>query len=423
MVLRRLSNGIRVALDPMPNVHSLSIGVWILAGSVYESPNESGISHLIEHMLFKGTASRSAKDIAVQMDAIGANLNAFTSKECTCLYVKALDSDMPQCVEILSDLIRNSLLDENELEREKNVVLEEIAMNEDSPEDLAFDRASSDFFRGTSYEKDILGTEESVSRMTSSDLKQYMRNRYSAGNIVISAAGSFLTDDLVVELEKNFSAISDNAGESISKSEPGNGLSFQFISKDVEQINMTFMFPGAPLNTEDSFPLSVLSNLLGGSMSSRLFQKIREERGLCYSIYSYPVSFKNAGSFCIYAGSTERQAEESANLILGEISDLIKNGVGREEFERAKQQMQRSYLLGMESSSAHMNINGKTALLLDMEYDMENVLKKIESVSIEDVLRLIPRVFKADKMTFTAVGKTGPLKERLEQAVKSWYNI
>lgn len=422
MIYRHLSNGIRIVMDPMQNLHSLSIGVWVLAGSVYENDGISGISHVIEHMLFKGTSSRTAKDIATQMDAIGANLNAFTSKECTCFYVKALDSDMPLCVEILSDLIQNSLLDAHEFEREKNVILEEIAMNEDSPEDLAFDRASSDFFHATPYARDILGTPETVSKMHSDDLRDYMRHRYTAENIVISAAGSLVPDLLYAELEKRFCTLRSGKAADADCLLPESGFSYRFIAKEVEQLNMTFMFPGAALNTDDSYALSVLSNILGGSMSSRLFQRVREERGLCYSIYSYPVSFKNVGSFCVYAGSTEKQAEEAAELILSEFEETVRLGVGKEEFERAKCQMQRSYLLGMESSSSHMNMNGKTALLLEKEYDMSNVLSRIESVSMEDVLNLIPRIFNSGKMAFAAVGKESALHEKLEQRIRLWYN-
>lgn len=422
MIYRQLNNGIRVVMDPMSNVHSISIGVWILAGSVYETDRVSGISHVIEHMLFKGTLSRSAKDIAIQMDAIGANLNAFTSKECTCFYVKAIDTDMPLCLEVLADLIKNSLLDENELDCEKKVILEEIAMNEDSPEDLAFDSASRDFFRCTPYAGDILGTAETVSSIRASDLRDYMGHRYTSGNIVVSAAGSFIPDELFAEAERRFSDIAKGDSSDTCRSLLENGLSCQFIRKDVEQINMTIMFPGAALNTVDSYSLSVLSNILGGSMSSRLFQQIREERGLCYSIYSYPVSFRNMGSFCIYSGSTEKQAEEALKLILQQLDELIHSGIAKEEFDRAKQQMQRSYLLGMESSSAHMNINGKTALLLEKEYDMQEVLRRIESVAMDDVLDLIPRVFCSGKMAVASVGKSEPLNEKLEQIVRLWYN-
>ncbi len=422
MIYHQLSNGIRVLMDPMPYVHSISIGAWVLAGSVYENGRTSGISHAIEHMVFKGTTSRSAKDIAQQMDAIGANLNAFTSKECTCFYVKALDSDMPVCVDILADLIKNSVLDENEFENEKKVILEEIAMNEDSPEDLAFDIASRDYFRASSYERDILGTIESVSSMHSSDLRDYMNERYTADKIVISAAGSFQPSELLLEIENVFSGIMKKASQDLEIIHPEGGLTYRFIPKDVEQINMTFLFPGAPLNTADSYPLSVLSNILGGSMSSRLFQHIREERGLCYSIYSYPVSFRTLGAFCIYSGCTEKQAEEACKGILYEINDLVHNGIEPDEFNRAKKQMQRSYLLGMESSSAHMNINGKTALLLDKEYDMESVLQKIKAVTMNDVLDLIPRVFKAEKLSVAVVGRAGSCSENLEKRIRSWYN-
>ncbi len=425
MTLRQLSCGIRVALEPMPHLHSISLGVWVNAGSVFENGTTSGVSHFIEHMVFKGTERRSATDIAMEMDAIGANLNAFTAKECTCFHVKALDEDMPLCVDILSDLVLHNTLDPEELAREKGVVLEEIAMTQDSPEDLVFDKASEAFFAGTALEREILGTEDTVSAMFSDDLRAYMHTHYTAENIVIAAAGKFDEAALLGELEARFGCAPHGERRQVPVHETQTGLSVSLTEKDVEQINTVLMFPGAPLASKESFALSVLSNILGGSMSSRLFQKLREQRGLCYSVYSYPMTYRGAGALCLYVGSTAKQAKEALRLMLSELDDLLENGVTEEEFARCKQQLKGSYVLGMESASAHMNAIGKSALLMGEEYDMEKTLRRIEAVSIEDVNAMIPHVFAAPHMTLAAVGRLGKgekaLGRALETQVRDWY--
>ncbi|MBQ9188983.1 MAG: insulinase family protein [Clostridia bacterium] len=425
MTLRQLSCGIRVALEPMPHLHSISLGVWVNAGSVFENGTTSGVSHFIEHMVFKGTERRSATDIAMEMDAIGANLNAFTAKECTCFHVKALDEDMPLCVDILSDLVLHNTLDPEELAREKGVVLEEIAMTQDSPEDLVFDKASEAFFAGTALEREILGTEDTVSAMFSDDLRAYMHTHYTAENIVIAAAGKFDEAALLGELEARFACAPHGERRQVPVHETQTGLSVSLTEKDVEQINTVLMFPGAPLASKESFALSVLSNILGGSMSSRLFQKLREQRGLCYSVYSYPMTYRGAGALCLYVGSTAKQAKEALRLMLKELDDLLANGVTEDEFARCKQQLKGSYVLGMESASAHMNAIGKSALLMGEEYDMEKTLRRIEAVSIEDVNAMIPKVFAAPHMTLASVGRLGKgekaLGRALETQVRDWY--
>lgn len=421
MTFRQLNNGIRVVLDPMPHLHSISLGVWVNAGSVFENDRNSGISHFIEHMVFKGTTHRSAAEIATEMDAIGANLNAFTAKECTCFHVKALDENMPLCVDILSDLVLNATFDKEELAREKGVVLEEIAMTQDSPEDLVFDKASEAFFSETALEREILGSEATVSALYGDDLRAYMRSHYTVENIVIAAAGSFDEAALFRELETRFASAPHGERQQVPVHEVGTGLRVSFTEKDVEQVHTVLMFPGAPLRSKESFALSVLSNILGGSMSSRLFRHIREERGLCYSVYSYPMSYRGIGALCLYAGTTERQTEEALGLMLSEIDDLLQNGVTEEEFTRCKQQLKGSYLLGMESASAHMNAIGKSALLMQEEYDLETTLNRIECVTIEDVKRMIPQVFSNGHMAAAAVGRLGTLSEHMRTQIETWW--
>jgi len=420
MSFRQLNCGIRVVLEPMPHFHSISLGVWVNAGSIFESASNAGVSHFIEHMLFKGTERRSAVDISMETDAIGANLNAFTAKECTCFHIKAAREDMPLCVDLLSDLVLHSKLDPEELEREKGVVLEEIAMNRDFPEDLVFEKAAESFYAGTPLSREILGTEETVSGLFADDLRAYMDVHYTAENIVIAAAGSFDEDALIAELEDKFSSVPHGTRQPVPAYAPNGGVSFSFTEKDAEQVHTVLVFPGAALSTDESFTLAVLSNILGGSMSSRLFRHIREERGLCYSVYSYPTTYRGIGSLAIYVASTEKQAEEALRLIFAELDDLMQNGVTEAEFVRCRQQLRGSYALGMESASAHMNAIGKTALLVGTAYDLEETLGRIGSVTKEQVQDMIEKTFTRDRFTLASVGRIAGLKEKLTARTKNW---
>ena len=344
-------------------------------------------------------------NIAAETDAIGANLNAFTAKECTCFHIKALDENLETAVEMLSDIVLNSTLEPEQMDRERGVVLEEIAMTEDSPEDIVFDRVSEQLFLGTPIESEILGTEETVKRLSREDLVRYMQRHYTAENIVIAAAGSFERETLHALLERYFAKIGH--GERLQTPDVAirPGFRTALVQKDVEQINLCLALPGAALGTDEYFAQSVLSNALGGSMSSRLFQHIREERGLAYSVYSYPMAYRGAGSLCFYAGCTEGQAKEVLSLMLHELEDVKHNGISEDEFARARQQLKGSYLLSMESTMAHMSALGKTALLLEKEYDLEATLNRIECVTMEAVREAADLLFTPDAAAFCAVGR------------------
>ncbi len=416
-----LSNGVRVLSERMESVRSVAIGVWVNAGSVFESDENAGVSHFIEHMLFKGTEKRSASDIAAETDAIGANLNAFTAKECTCFHIKALDEDLETAVEMLSDIVLKSTLDPEQMEREKGVVLEEIAMTEDSPEDIVFDRASKQLFTGTSLESEILGTEQTVRGFSRDDLTGYMAKHYTAENTVIAVAGSFERETLPGLLERYFCGMSHGARYAAPSVSIAPGFRSALVKKDVEQINLCLAIPGAALGTDEYYAQAVLSNALGGSMSSRLFQRIREERGLAYSVYSYSMPYRGAGSLCFYAGCTEGQAEEVLSLMLKEIGDVKENGISEEEFVRARQQLKGSYLLGMESTMAHMSALGKAALLLEKEYELETTLNRIECVTIEAVKNTAERLFTPTAAAFCAAGRLDGVGKALEKTAENWW--
>ncbi|MBQ1820900.1 MAG: insulinase family protein [Clostridia bacterium] len=417
----QLQNGTRVLMERMESVRSVALGVWVNAGSVFETDREAGISHFIEHMLFKGTERRSASDIAAEMDAIGANLNAFTAKECTCFHVKALDEDLEKAVDMLSDIVLFSTLDPEQMEREKGVVIEEIAMTEDSPEDIVFDRAGEQLFCGTALESEILGTEQTVRKLTREDLRRYMKKHYTSENTVIAVAGSFERDALLSLLERSFSEMPRGQRHDVPAVSIRPGFRTALVKKDVEQINLCIAFPGEALGTDAYYAQAVLSNALGGSMSSRLFQRIREERGLAYSVYSYPMAYRGTGSLCFYAGCTEGQAEEALSLMLREIDDVKRNGIPEDEFIRARQQLKGSYLLGMESTMAHMSALGKTALLLQKEYDLEATLNRIECVTIEAVKETAKRLFTPSAAVFCAVGRIDGVGDRLKTAAENWW--
>ena len=416
----QLNNGIRVIMEPMDNLRSVSIGVWVNAGSVYESGADAGISHFIEHMVFKGTARRSAADIAAEMDAVGGNLNAFTAKECTCFYAKVLDENLPLAVDMLSDITLHPALDEQEMEKEKRVVIEEILMSEDSPEDKAFETAGSAYYRGTVLSSAILGTAETVSAFTRDQILAYMGRRYVTGNMVVACAGSFSPETLLPLLEEAFRDCPQGEGDMIEEREPRAGKKWLFVQKDTEQVNACLMLPGYRLDTAENFALAVLSNALGGSMSSRLFQKIREELGLAYSVYTYPMAYRDTGAICLYFGSGEKQAAKTLELALAELDRLKTDGLTEAEFQRSRAQLKGSFLLGMEGSGAHMNAIGKRLLLQNKEFTIEDTLSAIECVTIDKVNDILEHVLSPRRAILAAVGRTRGVQKEMKTILDDW---
>ena len=416
----KLTNGIRVIMEPMDTLRSVSIGVWVNAGSVYETGADAGISHFIEHMVFKGTARRSAADIAAEMDAVGGNLNAFTAKECTCFYAKVLDEDLPLAVDMLSDITLHPALDEQEMEKEKRVVIEEILMSEDSPEDKAFETAGAAYYSGTVLSSAILGTEKTVSAFTRDQVLSYMARRYVSGNMVIACAGSFVPERLLSLLEESFADCPRGAGDMLGEREPRAGKRWLFVQKDTEQVNACLMLPGFRLDSTENFALAVLSNALGGSMSSRLFQKIREELGLAYSVYTYPMAYRDTGAICLYFGSGEKQATRTLELALRELDRLKGEGLSEAELLRSRAQLKGSFLLSMEGSGAHMNAIGKRLLLQNKEFTIEDTLSAIECVTMEKVNGILSRVLSPRRAVCAAVGRTRGVKADMTALLDDW---
>lgn len=416
-----LENGVRVVMEQMESFRSVAMGVWIAAGSVYEQPQEAGTSHFIEHMLFKGTQKRSAADIAAEMDAVGGNLNAFTAKECTCFYAKVLDEHVGLAADILADLVQNARFEPADIEKEKGVVCEEILMTQDTPEDLVHELLSRVTYEGLPLSAPILGTEESVRGLTREGLKAYMHTYYGSDNMVIAVAGRFEEDKLLVILQEKFAgAVAQPKGE-MPKSAFRKDRGFIAAEKDIEQVHITLSLPGFAMDTDGQYVLLALNNILGGSMSSRLFQEIREQRGLAYSVYSYPSTYTETGYFALYAGTGEKQAATVVGLMLEALKRLKADGVDEAEFIRSKEQIKGNFLLGQESTSARANAIGKAALLKGevRPDETENTMRRIEAVQHADVMDILPHVLDFGRLSAAFVGRMSRQEKEIETLIRN----
>lgn len=399
-----LDNGVRVIFEKIPYVRSVSVGIWVGAGSRNEEKEINGISHFIEHMLFKGTKKRSAKEIAESIDSIGGQINAFTGKECTCYYTKTLDTHIDIAIDVLADMFFNSVFSEKDIDIERKVVIEEINMYEDSPEDLVHD-----FFSETVWENDaigmpILGTYECLQNINRDRIVEYISNHYLPENTVIAVAGNYEEDVLMDIIKKNFGSWRSDKVPIKQFGKASFKVSNRIKQKDIEQVHICLGFEGIEHGNDDLYSLLALNNVFGGGMSSRLFQKIREEMGLVYSIYSYPSSYYNAGLFTIYAGMNPEHQETFLNLVMDEIKLLVKHGISEDELAKSKEQLKGSYILGLESTSSRMNSLGKSELILGKIYSPEEVLKRIDAVNNEKVNEIIKRIFQVEKISIAAVG-------------------
>jgi len=384
IVNKKLNCGVRIVMEEIPYVRSVSIGIWVKAGSVDETAKNSGISHFIEHMLFKGTEKRSAKKIAEDVDKIGGQINAFTGKEATCYYLKTLSDNIDKAADILVDMFLNSKFDEEEMEKEKRVVCEEIKMIEDSPEDYAHDIISELIFKGTPLAKSIIGTPKSLQGITRKAIKKYIAEEYTRDNIVVSICGCFNQDHVCELFDSKLIALNAHKEPKVHdvvEYKPN----YKVKVKDIEQSHICLGLKGVAIDDDRYYPLMLLNNIMGGSMSSRLFQNIREEKGLAYSVYSMSSSFSNTGYFNIYAGVSHEKVRDAIGGIQDELRALAKGGVTEEELETAKEQMKGSYIFSLENVNGRMFSNGKNMLLLNKIYTPEEVLASIDAVTPDDI--------------------------------------
>ncbi|WP_062105030.1 M16 family metallopeptidase [Bacillus niameyensis] len=384
-------NGVRVVLETIPTVRSVAIGIWVGVGSRDENEQNNGISHFLEHMFFKGTQSRSAKDIAEAFDSIGGQVNAFTSKEYTCYYAKVLDDHASHALEILSDMFFYSTFDEVELNKEKNVVLEEIKMYEDTPDDIVHDLLSKAAYHNHSLGYPILGTEETLASFSSHTLKEYIFNMYTPDKIVISVAGN-VDEHFIMQVEQFFGSF-ERGNTTRSNLLPVFHSEQILKRKETEQAHLCIGFEGLPIGHKDIFDLIVLNNIFGGSMSSRLFQEVREEKGLAYSVFSFHSSFQDTGMLTIYGGTGANQLDELYDTIFSTMEILKKEGITQKELQNGKEQLKGNLMLGLESTNSRMSRNGKNELLLRKHRTLDEIINDINNVTVEGVNRMGNQIF------------------------------
>lgn len=399
-----LDNGLRLVYENIPYVRSVSVGIWVGTGSRNENKSNNGISHFIEHMLFKGTSKRSAKDIAECIDAIGGQINAFTGKECTCYYTKTLDTHLDIALDVLSDMLFNSNFNRTEMDVEKRVVIEEIGMYEDTPEELVHDIFSEMVWNGNSLGYPILGNEKCINKFNKKKIEQYMSEYYTPGNTVVSVAGNFDESKLLDYVKSYFGSWLSKGKSELNYSKAEYQIDKVIRNKDTEQIHLCMGFEGVEHGDDKIYSLLALNNIFGGGMSSRLFQNIREQKGLVYSIYSYPSTYKGAGLFMIYAGMNPEYLQTVIDLTREEIELILNKGITQDELTKSKEQLKGNYILGLESINSRMNNIGKSELMLGKIDTPEVVLEKIRNVNMESIHEVINTVFKLDKMSISAVG-------------------
>ncbi|MDD7408952.1 MAG: pitrilysin family protein [Anaerovoracaceae bacterium] len=383
----KLKCGLRLALEEIPYVQSVTTGIWVKAGCVDEKEKESGISHFIEHMMFKGTSKRSARQLATDTDALGAQTNAFTAKENTCYYAKSLSSNMDEVCDILLEMMTDSQFDPVEMEREKKVVMEEMKMTQDNPEDAVQDLFYEQIFKGEPLERPILGTPESLAAITHDDIVNYIKREYALDNIVVSVAGNFDEKQVCEQFEERlsaFSAVKPERNIVVSDYRP----SFKSVIKDIEQSHLVMGCRSIKYGDDDSYALMLLNNVMGGSMSSRLFQSVREEKGLAYTVYSYNQPHDQQGFYAISAGVAHDKIEDTVDAIKAELEKLAEEGITDKELEISKQQIKSSYIFGLENTSSRMVANGKRALLRNSLLSQEEVIRKIDAVTMDDIRRV-----------------------------------
>lgn len=400
-----LENGLTIIGEEIPYVKSISLGVWINAGSRIEDEEISGVSHFIEHMLFKGTRNRTSKQIASEIDNLGGQINAFTSKECTCYYVKLLDSHIDIGIDVLSDMILNSKFNEDDLDKERSVIIEELKMYEDSPEDLAYDLLTENIYKNDPLGMNIIGTEESLNRLNREKLLDYFNKYYVPNNSVIAISGNFNFDEIINKIEEKFKVWKKrDVNVDIKKAEFKS--CFLTKNKDIEQVNLAMSLEAVPIESDkEVYALAVINTVFGGSISSRLFQKIREEKGLVYSIYSSQSLYRKCGELGIFASMSNEHLKEVYESIIEEIKIIKKYYLTDQEIKESKEQLKGSYILGLESTSSRMMSIGRSLLLNNKVESTDDILKSIDNVDRETVKIVIDKIFNLDKLGVCIVGR------------------
>jgi predicted Zn-dependent peptidase len=410
-----LDNGLRFLTEEMSQVRSISIGVWLTRGSRHETAERGGIAHFVEHMLFKGTATRSAEDIAQAIDSIGGQLDAFTAKEYASYYIKVLDEHLPLAIDILSDIVRNPAFSADDIEREKKVVVEEIKMVEDTPDDLVHELFTQGFWEDHPLGRPILGTKETVESFNTNLLRDYFRDAYTPRNLIVAAVGNLQHAHVRDLIEEKFGSLKP-VGDAVAEHAPTVVPKVLVRNKELEQSHICVGTNSYPQNHDDRYSSYVLNTLLGGSMSSRLFQNVREKRGLAYAVFSGLSAYRDAGSFTIYAGCSNDAVGEVIDLVVEELRGVKQTPVPAAELQRAKDHLKGSLMLSLENTASRMSHLARQEIYFDRQFGLDETLQGIDAVKPEDVQRVAADLFKTDSLAATVLGHVNGLeipKERL----------
>jgi len=410
--LRRtvLPNGLIVLTERMEHVRSVAMGVWIKSGSRCEAPEINGISHFVEHMVFKGTRSRSSLQIAREMDSIGGNLDAFTGKETICFNVKSLADHVPIALDVLTDLVLYPTFASTEIERERGVILEEIKIDEDNPDVLVHELFTQNFWKDHPLGKPILGTTQTVGRLDQQKLFEYHAGRFRGGNMVFSAAGDLEHDQFVDTIAKKFTPLAPGEPAYETQTPQASARILLQNKKALEQVQLCLGVPAPPITDDNRFATLILNTILGGGMSSRLFQTIREERGLAYAIYSDLSPYSDTGSLCVYAGTSAGKALEVVELVMAEFRNLKENPLSEEELRRGKDQLKGNILMGLESSNSRMANLARQEMYFHQFFTAEEVIARIEAVTAEQIQGMAKRLFVPDRIAITLLGRLNGIK-------------
>jgi predicted Zn-dependent peptidase len=410
-----LPNGLIVLTEEMQHIRSVSIGIWVKSGSRHEQAEHNGISHFLEHMVFKGTQTRTAEEIARQIDSIGGNLDAFTAKECICFNVKVLDEHLPIALEVLSDLVLNPVFDSKDIARERGVILEEIKMDEDSPDYLVHEIFTQNFWKDHPLGKPILGTKETVRHFEQPLVVDYYGKRFTPGNLIIAAAGHINHAQFVKLAAERFmhlKPVSNGLHDSVP--EPAARIIMR-NKKALEQVQICVGVPAYPISHEKRYASYILNTLLGGGMSSRLFQNVRERQGLAYAIYSELNPYRDTGCLSVYAGTSLESAPRVVELVVGEFRDLKQKRISDEELRRTKEQLKGSLMLSLESTTARMSNLARQEMYFDRFFGLDEIIERIEAVTAGELVSLANEFFHGDRIAVTVLGNLEGMKITREQ--------
>jgi predicted Zn-dependent peptidase len=408
-------NGLVLLTEPMEHVHSISVGIWLRSGSRREPAELNGISHFIEHMLFKGTQRRSAEDIAREVDSVGGMLDAFTAKEMTCFNTRVLNEHLPKAFDVVADMVLDPKLAADEIEREKSVILEEISMTRDNPEDLVHELLTQNFWERHSLGKPILGTPETVSDFTREKLHKWFRHCYAPNNMVITAAGNLTHAQMVELVAERFAHLQPSAnGAADSKPRPVQHVTSR-NKHELEQVHVCFGVPSLPMADRRRFAVSILNISLGGGMSSRLFQNIRERQGLAYSIFSELNAYSDTGLLSVYAGASLENLEKLTRSVLDELRRIKDEPLPAEELRRAKDHLKGATLLALEGTGARMNNLARYHIYFDRHFTAPELIAQLESVTVEDVQQVAREFFAPGRIAASVVGNLNGFELKQDQ--------